>query len=410
MSTQGVIDMTMDGAMTVSRGKLAGATLLVVGTCIGAGTLGLPVITSPAGFLPAVAIYFLCWLFMVSTGLIFVEIYLWNDDDTNIVSMAESTLGFAGKAIAWVLYLLLFYNLTIAYIAESGIVFAEVTDDFISPGVGTLLFVGMLSPLVYLGAGAVNRMNIWLMLGLAFSYFAFVALGSTYVDLSRLDYRNWSAVTLSWPLVFVSFGFQGTVPTLTCYLEKDHKATRFAIIVGSFLTFIAYVLWEALILGIVPLEGANGLTEALNRGETAIRSLRLVTQSPWVSLCSEFFAFFALVSSFLGVTLGLLDFLADGLSIKKTPAGKLFLCALIFIPPTIVAFTDPSVFFTALKYAGGFGCALLLGLLPIIMVWIGRYRQNRQGPYRFFANRILLVLLAIFVSTEVVFEMLRLIS
>ncbi len=37
------------------------------------------------------------------------------------------------------------------------------------------------------------------------------------------------------------------------------------------------------------------------------------------------------------MTLGLVDFLADGLSIKKTALGKLALCLMVFVPPLILA-------------------------------------------------------------------------
>ncbi|MES2272690.1 MAG: aromatic amino acid transport family protein, partial [Chlamydiota bacterium] len=51
-----------------------GGTLLVAGTSIGAGMLALPVVTASGGFLPALFVYFLCWLFMTCTGLLLLEI------------------------------------------------------------------------------------------------------------------------------------------------------------------------------------------------------------------------------------------------------------------------------------------------------------------------------------------------
>ena len=57
-----------------SIGHLIGGTLLITGTAVGVGMLALPVATGPGGFLPAVTIYIICWLFMLCTGLLLLEL------------------------------------------------------------------------------------------------------------------------------------------------------------------------------------------------------------------------------------------------------------------------------------------------------------------------------------------------
>ena len=96
------------------KGSVFGGSLLVAGTSIGGGMLALPVLTGLAGFMPSIVIYLLCWLFMASTGLLFLEISQWmrgegNKEESNIVSMAEKILGKSGKGFAWMVYLFLFY-------------------------------------------------------------------------------------------------------------------------------------------------------------------------------------------------------------------------------------------------------------------------------------------------------------
>src|SRR5262249_12983171 len=153
----------------------------------------------------------------------------------------------------------------------------------------------------------------------------------------------------------------------------DVNRARTAIVIGSFIPLVAYIIWQWLILGIVPTFGPGGLAEALERGENAVQPLNRFIQNPLVYDVAKGFAFFALLTSFLGVALGLVDFIADGLQIRKTPLGKLWLCLLVFVPPLLVALRFPHIFLLALDYAGGLGCALLLGLLPVVMVWVGRY-------------------------------------
>src|SRR5207244_6831371 len=109
--------------------------------------------------------------------------------------------------------------------------------------------------------------------------------------------------------------------------------------------------------------------------------------------------------SFLGVTLGLLDFLADSLKIKKQGGRKAGLFVAVFLPPLLIALCNPGIFLNALTYAGGFGCALLLGLIPILMVWVGRYRKGYTGQHQVPGGRVLLFLMACFVAFELFYDM-----
>ncbi len=381
--------------------KVKGA-LLIAGTTIGAGVLALPVLTGVAGFVPSLLVYFLCWLFMASTGLLFLEVSLWMPEGANIITMAERTLGKVGKYAAWGLYLFLFYCLTLAYIVGSGGLLVEALSPLaqLKAWQGQLLFLILFVPFVYAGARVIGRLNVVMMVGLGASYCAFVVLGAPHVQSNLLHHANWKHLWYALPISFIAFAYQGTVPTLVSYLHRDVKAIRWAIIVGSFVPFIAYVIWQWLILGIVPIEGPYGLLATAQEGQTAVHPLREALNTPLVYLVGQYFAFFALVTSFFGVTLGLVDFLADGTGIKKDWQGKLLLCSIVFIPPFLFASLHPHVFLVALEYAGGFGTALLLGLLPILMVWKGRYVLGLKAEYTVEGGRPFLLFLTAFVLIE----------
>ncbi|MCH9626951.1 MAG: Tyrosine-specific transport protein [Chlamydiales bacterium] len=388
--------------MDLSRGgTLFGGSLLIAGTAIGGGMLALPVLTAPGGFFPAIFIYLLCWAFMTSTGLLLMEIFLWGKEEINIVSMAKMTLGMPGKIVAWLLYLFLFYSLSVAYVSGGGglveDVFEAIGKQDYPSWIGPLLFVVIFAPFVTIGAKAVDRINMLLMVGLILSFCLFVVLSVSHVELNFLKRGNFGLALLATPVMFTSFGFQGIVPTVTTYLDRDPNRVKKAIVIGSLIPLITYIIWEGLILGVVPLAG---LEEALSQGNSAVYPLKKIVAFPWLYRVGEFFAFFAIITSFLGVTLGLLDFLADGLKVKKTPSGRLLLSILIFGPPLAFAMINPCLFLNALHYAGGLGCALLLGLLPIVMVWRGRYQLKFKSEYALFGGRITLTLLILFILLE----------
>lgn len=388
-------------------GSILGGTLLVAGTSIGAGMLALPVVTAAGGLVPALLIYLLCWLFMSCTGLLLLEICLHFPPEANLVSMASAYLGRLGRFFAWGLYLFLFYCLSVAYICGGGSLLFDWLGGRVSAWLAPLLFVLGLSPFVYAGARKVDRINQILMVGLIVSYFVFVALGVSHIQFSALQSAQWKAAWWALPVVFTSFSYQGIIPSLTSYLGRDAKKVRLAILGGTSIAFLIYVIWEVLILGIVPLEGSHGLLEAKKLGLTAVTPLKYHLQAGFLSSVGQAFAFFAISTSFLGVTLGLIDFLADGLQMSRERTSRKALALWTFLPPTIIALTHPGIFIQALILAGGIGCALLLGVLPICMVWISRYKKSSfalSTPQLFGGKKMLLFLL-LFVLFELGLEL-----
>src|SRR6185436_969510 len=103
-----------------SLGHVVGGTLLVAGTTIGVGMLALPIATGPGGFLPSLVIYLICWLFMLATGLLLVEVNLSMPKETSFISMAERLFGPVGRMVFWAVYLFLFLTVMIAHVAGGG--------------------------------------------------------------------------------------------------------------------------------------------------------------------------------------------------------------------------------------------------------------------------------------------------
>lgn len=388
--------------------KIVIGSLLVGGTAIGAGMLALPIATASGGLFPAWIVYCLCWLFSMCTGLLFIEIALWLAPGANIVTMAHKLLGPGGRMAAWLLYIFLFYSLTIAYIAGGGNLLANFLGLSAANPWLTFLFVLLFGTFVYFGTKAVGTFNSVMMIGLVLAYIGFVIFGFENVRLEPFEKMDFSMAFLALPIIFTSFSYQGVIPSLLEYMDRDPRKMKLSVIIGSTIPFVCYILWDFLIKSIIPVEGAHGLVEAGKMGMTAVDPLSYYVPGSAILVLGKCFAFFALTTSFLGVTLGLLDFLADSLKIKKKKWNRFGLCVLIYVPPFIIATINPTIFLKALGYAGGFGCAILLGLLPIMMVWSGRYGKEKEMlPGRLFGGRILLSLLGLFVLFEIALEVVK---
>lgn len=383
-----------------------GGILLVAGTTIGAGMLALPVMSAFVGFFPSLVIFLLCWLVMLSTAFFFLDANFAVEGEPNLISMVHKTLGGWGKVLSWVVYLLLLYSLTAAYIAASAPLFSSAIEyvtgyalpDWLSPFALPLIF----GSFVYLGTLGVDVINRLLMLGLGVSYLLLVGFLPEHIDNTLLTHTDWSPILVVFPVVITSFGYHIIIPSLTTYMHHDRKKLRWILMIGSLLPLIIYILWQVLILGVVPIEGKESLVEAWRAGASATQPLTQILKSKWIKIGAHFFSFFAIVTSFLGVTLSLSDFLTDGFKIKKSWEGRLFACVLTFVPPLVFVFTYQRGFFVALEYAGAF-VAILLIFLPAMMAW----KLKEPRFYSTFWGRLLLIFVILFAFFIVVVDILQ---
>lgn len=398
----------MTNQTPLSRGSVISAMFLVAGTCIGGGMLALPVATGISGFLPSLAVMAVCWLAMTLTALLLLEVSLWMEEGAHIITMTSRLLGVPGKVVSWILYLFICYASIVAYTAGGGVQLVQAAEKIfnlaIPKEIGSLIFILGFGIVIDFGSQIVGRVNSILFTAMIVAYFALITIGLEEVNNEKLLHRDWRHSFMAIPLMLTTFSFQTMVPSLTPYLQQHARALRMAIIGGTTMTFFAYALWQWLILGIVPVEGKFGLAEAFLLGEPPTQFLRTHVNGQWVSVIAEFFAFFAIGTSFLGIGLGLFDFLADGLHIKKVGMGKLLLAALIIIPTLIFATQFERVFLVAMESSGGIGDSILNGILPVLMAWIGRYRLGMVGPYRVAGGKPMLCGVFLFFAAALVIQ------
>lgn len=385
-----------------TKGTLISAMFLVGGACIGGGMLALPVATSVSGFFPSIVMMLICWVAMTLSGLLLLEVSLWMNAGEHMISMSSRFLGPIGKWASWILYSFMCYASLVAYTAEGSGQFISaiqaMTNITLSKNVAALLFVLIFGIMIDFGARLVGKINAILFIGMIVAYICLIGLSISEIHETLLRHHNWSTVLISVPLLLTSFSYQTIVPSLTPYLRGYAPYLRWAIMGGTTISLIVYLLWEWIVLGIIPVNGEDGLLAALQAGTAATPYLTKHVGSYWIPLAASYFAFFALVTSFLGFGLGLFDFLADGLKIKKRGWGKIFLGLLIALPVLFFVTQFERVFLLALDFSGGFGDTILSGIMPVLMVWVGRYRYKIVGSYRVWGGKLLLLIVLLFFS------------
>lgn len=362
-----------------------GATLLISGCCIGAGMIGLPVLSALAGFMPSSLAMLFCYFFTTATGLLLLEATLWFDKEVNLLSIVEFSLGKTAKFFTLILFLFLFYCLFVAYLDGGGMLFAKLLGILfhctVPREIGVATCVGFVAALTFAGTRAVDGLNRGLIIGLILSYCMLVLIGLPQLHAKNLQHINLKATLATVPILLICFGYQNLVPSLTYYLKKNVSALRIAIIIGNLIPFFVYLLWNFVILGLLPTEYRPATHDEVNM---VTELLQGHSQYITVLFFINAFSLFAILTSFLPSAISFMDFLKDGLSNAThiNLNSNLLLCTLIFIPPFICTLIYPDLFLHALGFAGGFIDVLLFAVLPSLVVLNGRYFKKISGPYQ----------------------------
>ena len=376
--------------------SVVGGILLVVGTSIGGGMLALPMITASLGFFNSMVLFFVVWALMTLSAFLILEINLSLPKGSNLISMARMSLGRTGACVTWFVYLLLLYSLLSAYLAGGGDLLQHLSAWHFSLTLHQSIFVfaAVFAGMVYGGVRCVDWLTRVLML-IKFVLFVLLLLFiSPHVSFERLELGQAYLFQAALAASTTSFGFAIIVPTLCDYYDNDLPKLKQVLFIGSLIPLICYILWVAVVRGSLLLSGPYGLVSISHSAQSVSRlteALAHVTDSVWLNEVVHSFSAVCLVTSFLGVCLCCVDFIADGLGIKKLGWSKLIIFFLTLAPPLLISQIIPRAFVLALSYAG-LWCILLLILLPMLMAYSNRYILKNIGEYQVMGGKSTLII------------------
>ncbi|TKF30016.1 tyrosine transporter TyrP [Vibrio kanaloae] len=365
----------------MNKSKVFGSTLIIAGTTIGAGMLALPLASAGIGFSTSLFLMLGLWALMVFTALLMVELHQFAESDATLHTLAHTILGTKGKWIASFAVMFLFYALCAAYIAGGGAQFnqriSEITNIQLNSQITTLLFTLLVACVVTIGTHSVDKVNrvlFGLKLIAMVIVLSFLAPNITSQYLMSMPLQQ-GLVVAAIPVVFTSFGFHGSIPSIVRYLDGDVRSLRKVMIIGSALPLVIYVFWQSVTLGVVSQEQ---LLSDTSLGALLVSLSQTVQQSN-LSVIVGVFADLALLTSFIGVSLGLFEFMGDSLSKKLGKAKRVKTAAITFLPPLGFALFYPQGFIMALGYAA-IALSVLAILLPTVMVYKVRYTNFSAKP------------------------------
>ncbi|MBB1319119.1 amino acid permease [Shewanella sp. SR43-4] len=369
--------------------KTLGSISIVAGTAIGGGMLALPLATAALGIIPALILLVVIWGLSAYTSLLMLEINLHSGIGDNVHAITGKTLGKVGQLIQGGSFLSLLFALTMVYLMGGSSLLETRLQPIginMSNQVAVILFTVIFGGLIAIGVKWIDKVSRILFTSMVVLLVIVVAFLLPDVNLiSALnnystEVASGTALQQLWlaaiPVVFTSFGFHVCIATIVRYLEGNAVSLRKVLLIGSTIPLICYILWLLVTLGSLGGETVHSFGGSLPKLVTALQSL---AQSQIISQAIDLFANLALITSFLGVTMSLFDYIAELTRANDDAAGRAKTWLMTFIPPLLCALYYPDGFFKVLGFAA-IPLVVMIIFLPIAMAL--KQRSQQLGGYQ----------------------------
>jgi len=374
----------MNAAKNGPKSKsLIGGAMIIAGTTVGAGMFSLPVVGAGMWFSYSMIMLVGIWFCMLMSGLLLLEANLHFEPGASFDTLTRDTLGqfwriVNGLSIAFVLYIL-----TYAYISGGGSIVnhsLQAIGIALPQSIAGLVFAVVLALIVLTSTKAVDRITTIMLGGMVITFF--LATGNLLIEIepSRLfepdgEPRYLPYMLAALPFGLASFGYHGNVPSLVKYYGKDAKTIVKALVLGTSIALVIYTCWLVVTMGNI----SRGMfSEVIAQGGNMgvlVGALSESISSENLSRVLTLFANLAVASSFLGVTLGLFDYLADLFGFDDSRIGRLKTASVTFIPPTLLGLLFPNGFLMAIGFA-----ALAATIWAVIVPALLAYKTRQLYP------------------------------
>ncbi|PHM49978.1 tryptophan permease [Xenorhabdus miraniensis] len=394
--------MTIEVTQNLKRPSIFGGAMIIAGTAIGAGMFSIPIVTSGVWFTGSIILLVYTCACLYFSSLMIMEANLHYPAGSSFHTVTQDLLGngwsiLTGLSITFVLYIL-----TYAYVsAGSSIIVHNIGHIIpITQPLAGLIFAFIVAFIVWLSTKAVDRLSTILIGGMVITFI--MSVGGMFTEVkpailfdqanTEANYLPYALVAL--PYLLASFGYHGNVPGLIKYYHKDSKAVARSLLYGTLITLVIYILWQYVIQGNIPREAFKQIIADGGNIGNLLQQMDNTSNNATVTQFLNAFSYMALASSFLGVSLGLFDYLADFFKFDDSGKGRLKSALITFVPPTVLALIFPNGFLYAIGFAG-LAATIWAVIIPALMVRASRKRYPTSG-YRVPGGNFLIVFVILF--------------
>ncbi len=379
--------------MTIN--KTIGSIFLVSGTAIGAGILALPITMARLGLLTSFVLMMIIWLAMYYSALINIELNLRVGKGQPLGKLGSLISGKKASFIGDTSLIILCYALLSAYIYGGGSTLSAIIADIsnnnikISSLESIILFLALLIQILRFPIEKVTYINNILFVLMLTAIAVFIACLFYKIDLNNLpistpfEIQSWYIAV---PVLFTSFGFQVVFHTLTSYCDKNVKQLKTVFFWGSLIPAILYTIWIVVTLGAL-YNGNHDFYLKLISNESVelsvfINALSQIANINILQYLSLLISFLVILTSAIGVGLGLVDIIKSKLNItnaqylNKIKGTNIVIACLVVMPSSMIAMIVPNAFIYALSFAG-----MILAFIAILIPLYLYYKSNGLGQF-----------------------------
>jgi amino acid permease len=231
--------------------KFWATTFTLTGTIIGAGILGLPYVFAKSGWLAG-----LFWLSTIGAVMIFVnlclgEVALRTKGRHQLSGYAQKYLGPWGKRAMFFAMLFGIYSALLAYLVGEGESLSKLLPGNINPLILGIAFWIVMTLLLKEGLKGLKKIETWGVIGIIVIIIGIFVGFSSKIQTQHLTI--WNQPNLALPIGVVMFALLGftSIPELREEIRGKEKLLKKAIILGSFIPIVLYILFSAIVIGVL---------------------------------------------------------------------------------------------------------------------------------------------------------------
>lgn len=267
---------------------------------------------------------------MLVSGLMILEANLNYPSGASFHTMVQDLLGKVWSSINGLSITFVLYILTYAYISAGGSIIAHTLQNVAGIGQTSagFIFALLVAFIVWLSTRAVDRLSTILIGGMVITFVMSVGDMFSHVESavlfnqtdSNAHYLPYALAAL--PYLLTSFGYHGNVPGLVKYYNKDSKAVVRSLLYGTLIALVIYLLWQYAIQGNIARDAFKQVIADGGNIGNLLQQMDTVSASKATSQLLNAFSYMALASSFLGVSLGLFDYISDLFDFTDDRSGR----------------------------------------------------------------------------------------
>ncbi len=237
--------------MNYEQKQLFNAVTVIVGTCIGAGFLGIPYVAAQSGFWVALLYLVVFGAIILLINLYFGEIILRTRKSRQMVGYAEKYLGSWGSKAMRAAVFFAIYSALLAYMIGVGeslsyLIFGTLEHSLTFGA----LFAFIMSYLLYKGISALKQYERTGVLAILFLLGLTIAMYITEINLTNLFTLNTSNLFLPIGVILFSLIEFYSLPEVRVILTNHENLFKKAIIIGTIIPVLFYALFTLVVVGI----------------------------------------------------------------------------------------------------------------------------------------------------------------